>query len=120
LLRALGREQREGSQHKTETIDLLLARYPELPFVLFGDSGESDPDIYLDLAHRHPGRVRTIYIRDESGRLRGERGRALHAEAERHDAELVVVTRTDEALEHARKTGLVVPTWPVEAAANVL
>ena len=40
--------------------------YPDLPFVLMGDSGQQDPELYTRLAETHPGRVRAIYIRDVS------------------------------------------------------
>jgi phosphatidate phosphatase APP1 len=49
--------------HKRAWIDRLLGTYPHLPFVLIGDSGERDPEIYSDIAERHPGRIRAIYIR---------------------------------------------------------
>lgn len=49
--------------HKLARIETLLGTYPHLPFVLIGDSGERDPEIYLDVVHRHPGRIRVIYIR---------------------------------------------------------
>jgi phosphatidate phosphatase APP1 len=50
--------------HKKESIKNILITYPHLSFVLIGDSGERDTDIYLSLAEEFPGRIRTIYIRD--------------------------------------------------------
>jgi hypothetical protein len=52
---------------KREKIIALFARYPERKFVLVGDSGESDPEIYADLYRRYPERVLRIFIRDVSG-----------------------------------------------------
>ena len=42
----------------------------ERDFVLVGDSGEKDPEIYAEVVRRHPGRVLAVYIRDvtEAGR----------------------------------------------------
>jgi phosphatidate phosphatase APP1 len=52
----------EGA-HKLDCIERLLAMYPRLPFVLIGDSGERDPEIYSEIVERHPERIRAIYIR---------------------------------------------------------
>ncbi|MGH8669526.1 MAG: App1 family protein [Burkholderiales bacterium] len=61
LLRDYG--LRMNRRHKTEAIEQILRSYPKLPFVLIGDSGEQDPEIYSDIVRRFPDRVRTIYIR---------------------------------------------------------
>ncbi|HVE50576.1 MAG TPA: phosphatase domain-containing protein [Casimicrobiaceae bacterium] len=49
--------------HKGASINRILRAYPTLSFVLIGDSGEQDPEIYADVVREHPGRVRGIYIR---------------------------------------------------------
>lgn len=33
-------------------------------FILIGDSGQNDPEIYLQVIRDFPGRVKMIYIRD--------------------------------------------------------
>ena len=53
--------------HKRTEIGRLLALFPEREFVLVGDSGERDPEIYGTLARENPGRIRAIYIRDVTG-----------------------------------------------------
>jgi phosphatidate phosphatase APP1 len=35
-----------------------------MQFVLIGDSGERDPEIYTEIVRRHPKQVRMIYIRN--------------------------------------------------------
>ena len=50
--------------HKLHEIEDLLGTYPQLPFVLLGDSGQEDARIYREVVRRHPGRIRAIYIRD--------------------------------------------------------
>lgn len=50
--------------HKSAVIQMLLDTHPELPFVLVGDSGQRDPEIYAEIAHKNPGRIKAIYIRD--------------------------------------------------------
>ena len=49
--------------HKMSRIESILNTYPDLPFVLIGDSGEQDPEIYRDLVKAFPDRIRAIYIR---------------------------------------------------------
>ncbi|MGI4872480.1 MAG: App1 family protein [Janthinobacterium lividum] len=50
--------------HKLREISQLLTTYPELPFILLGDSGQHDADIYAEVVRLFPGRIRVIYIRD--------------------------------------------------------
>jgi len=50
--------------HKLEKIELILRFYPRMRFVLIGDSGERDPEIYAEILRRHPNSVRMIYIRN--------------------------------------------------------
>jgi hypothetical protein len=40
-----------------------LSAYPELPFILIGDSGQEDPEIYLEICRDFPGRIQGVYIR---------------------------------------------------------
>ncbi len=55
---------REGRSRKHERIEEVLRLHPQLPFVLIGDSGEHDPQIYADIVRAHPGRIRAVYIRE--------------------------------------------------------
>lgn len=66
--------------HKTEMIDAILAAYPNLPFVLVGDSGQSDAFVGLDVAERHPGRIAAVYLREiEDGTQRAKVEEALNS-----------------------------------------
>ncbi|MGH6885884.1 MAG: App1 family protein [Geminicoccales bacterium] len=57
---------RRAKDHKLELIRNMLALYRDLPFVLIGDSGQRDPEIYARIVREHPGRVLAIYIRNVS------------------------------------------------------
>jgi len=57
---------RRAKDHKLELIRNMLGLYRDLPFVLIGDSGQRDPEIYARIVHEHPGRVLAIYIRNVS------------------------------------------------------
>ena len=53
-----------GREQKTGRIREILDLHPELPFVLLGDSGEKDPEIYADIVRAYPGRILAVYIRE--------------------------------------------------------
>ena len=49
---------------KIPTITSLLENYPQRQFILVGDSGERDPEIYATIAQRYPQQIKRIYIRN--------------------------------------------------------
>jgi len=49
---------------KIPTITSLITQYPDRKFILVGDSGEKDPEIYAEIARRYPDRIVRIFIRD--------------------------------------------------------
>lgn len=78
----IGRDQlvtRGHADHKATAIDTILAANPDLRFVLIGDTGQKDAQIYLDAARRHPGRVRRIILR--RAKRRSPPGESDHAVA---------------------------------------
>jgi hypothetical protein len=50
--------------YKTETIAAIVESFERRAFVLVGDTGERDPEIYAAIARRFPDRVRSIWLRD--------------------------------------------------------
>lgn len=60
-LRRLGRKTLSG--YKEPVLERLAARFPGVRFVLLGDTGERDPEIYAAFARTHPGRVARTYLR---------------------------------------------------------
>ena len=55
-----------GPQHKLEFAEQLMADFPDMKFILVGDDGQKDPTTYATIAHRYPGRVLAIAIRQLS------------------------------------------------------
>ncbi len=49
--------------HKGGAIDMILSACPDLDFVLVGDTGQHDADVYLDVISRHPGRITRVILR---------------------------------------------------------
>jgi membrane protease YdiL (CAAX protease family) len=49
---------------KRRAIEPILAAFPARRFILVGDSGEQDPEIYAKLARRRPRQVVAVFIRN--------------------------------------------------------
>lgn len=60
----------DSRDHKLAVIGRLMADFPLRRFLLVGDSGEADPEIYAEVARTHPNRVQGIVIRDVTGEAR--------------------------------------------------
>jgi phosphatidate phosphatase APP1 len=52
---------------KLQMIEPLMATFPHRRFILVGDSGERDPEVYGRIAEKHPDQILRIYIRDVTG-----------------------------------------------------
>ncbi|PHH67875.1 hypothetical protein CDD80_448 [Ophiocordyceps camponoti-rufipedis] len=52
------------AERKRATLNDLLADFPSRKFLLVGDSGEADLEVYTELALANPGRVLAVFIRD--------------------------------------------------------
>lgn len=94
--------------HKYEKICRIFEMSESLPFILIGDSGQHDAEIYRDIATQNPGKVLAIYIRD----VRPSRHRAVQEIANQlaqKDINMLLVKDTEEAAIHALKSGFIHP-----------
>lgn len=53
----------EQERYKLEHIESILADLPGVRFVLSGDDGERDPEVYRLVRERHPARIEAVFIR---------------------------------------------------------
>jgi len=53
---------------KRRIIEQIMADFPGRRFLLVGDSGERDPEVYAAIARRHPRQVAAVAIRRVAGR----------------------------------------------------
>jgi phosphatidate phosphatase APP1 len=98
----------DHASHKTEKIERILNVYPQLPFILIGDSGERDPEIYREIVHKYPNRIRAVYIR--SVNQSAERLAAIDkliAEIAETKVQLILTPDTEFAAAHAAAEGLI-------------
>lgn len=112
LLKELGVRSLFGAgshmDHKLTHIRQIVETYPQLPFVLIGDSGQQDPEIYREVVRRYPERIRAIYIRSvDPNPARIEAIDRLAAEVRSSGAQLVLAPDSEFAAAHAAGEGLI-------------
>jgi phosphatidate phosphatase APP1 len=96
-----------GHQHKLSKIEMLLELYSGMQFILIGDSGQHDPEIYSEIIRDYPGRITAVYIR-EIKQMDDQRRKLLQAKIDTPDAPTIVfVKNTTEAMEHARNHSII-------------
>jgi phosphatidate phosphatase APP1 len=77
-----------------------------LPFILIGDSAQEDPEVYHELVDRYPGRIKAVYIRSVSRRLRRVQAiRKLRDKIARDGSQLILAEDTQPLVAHARSQG---------------
>ena len=54
---------RSPRRYKEARLEEILRRFPGRAFVLVGDTGEDDPQIYASMARAFPDRVRAVFLR---------------------------------------------------------
>lgn len=90
---------------KQKEILNLLKTYPKLPFILIGDSGEHDPDIYIEIAEAHPERILAIYMRSVNHKRKMVRVKGLFKDYE--TVPVLMVESSEAAIEHAQQMGFI-------------
>lgn len=91
--------------HKYQETYNILNTYPSLKFILIGDCGEKDADIYLDVVKTFPNRIAAIYLRAVEHKKRMKRIKKLFKNY--NDVPFLIVESTDEAVIHAKKQGFI-------------
>ncbi|MGB1206332.1 MAG: App1 family protein [Chitinophagales bacterium] len=94
-----GTERLDYENHKYNEIVNILETYPNMKFILIGDSGEKDADIYLEMKYRFPNRILAIYIRSVNEEKRDERVKLLAKISK--DVPLILIKDSLEAAKHA-------------------
>jgi phosphatidate phosphatase APP1 len=109
MLRDLGLSREQfiaGShwEHKLKQVEKIFEIEKHLQFVLIGDSGQHDPEIYLQVVKDYPERVKIIYIRDI---IASRQADLLAIEAELKDlgVPMLLIKDTSEAASHAAAQG---------------
>jgi phosphatidate phosphatase APP1 len=97
-------------EHKLAVIGRILDLYKALPFVLIGDSGEADPEIYHEVVHRYPDRILAVYIRNMTRELEQPAAiRALADEIAEAGSTLLLADDSLAMSRHAARQGWIRP-----------
>ncbi len=98
---------RRARDHKLDAIRHVLELYDTMPFVLVGDSGQHDPEIYARILRENPGRILAIYIRDVSHDPARSEAIADLAREAREECDVIRSTDTVTMAAHAAEQGLI-------------
>jgi phosphatidate phosphatase APP1 len=90
--------------HKLVQIERIFDIIRDIPFILIGDSGQHDAEIYLQVIRDFPGRVKMVYIRDVEPASH-EKVLKIAVEIGKSGVEMMLVTDTIEAAHHAVSKG---------------
>lgn len=94
--------------HKVDKIRHLLEAYPGLNFILIGDSGQRDAQLYAEVVREFPVRILAVYIRDVTGPGKKEaRLREIAAEMKEKGTDMLLAKNTAEAARHAYDNGFI-------------
>lgn len=127
LLRDLDLDRRSfsasgGSSSKLENMHLLIERYPGLQWLLMGDSGQVDAELYADTVRKYPGRILAVYIRDIDPTLDSPHDSFVDGHIGRIEGTGVPMLRVKDSnaiAEHLRKLGLISETRVEKVADDV-
>jgi len=96
------------NDHKLKKIEHILKVYAKIKFILIGDSGQKDTEIYAQVVRDFPGRIENIYIRDVSKEKNDVKITAIAEELkEKYDVKMNLVKHTSEAAELAYSSGYI-------------
>ena len=100
----------EGHGHKLERAKTLIRRFPTLRWVLLGDSGQADAELYAEAAREFGDRIAAIYIRDVDPGKDSPLDLKVDGFIERVSGTSVPMLRSRDSLaiaEHAASLGLI-------------
>lgn len=102
----------KGHGHKLDRARALIRRMPQLRWVLLGDSGQADAELYAQAAQEFGERIAAIYIRDVDPDAESRYDAGADAWIERVAGTDVPMLRVADSLaiaEHAARLGLIAP-----------
>ncbi|KAI9661373.1 MAG: hypothetical protein M1831_003106 [Alyxoria varia] len=60
------------AERKKSTLEQLMGDFPDRQFLLVGDSGEADLEVYTEVVRENPGRILGVFIRDVTTSVKKE------------------------------------------------
>jgi len=94
----------EKPQKQKEILNILQT-YPDLKFILIGDCGEYDADIYIEIANDYPRAIAAIYLRSVNHHKKMLRIQQVIKSHSR--TPILIVENSEQAFAHAREKGFI-------------
>lgn len=98
------KNRKEKPQKQKEILNILKT-YPKLAFILIGDSGEHDADIYMEIAAQYPDQIAAIYLRSVKNKRKMLRVRSLVENYK--TTPVLLVEKSEDAIAHAKEEGFI-------------
>lgn len=98
-------KKRGDKPQKQKEILNILKTYPEMRFILIGDSGEYDADIYIEIAQMYPERILAIYLRSVKHTRKMLRIKGLFENYK--TTPVLLVDNSKQAIAHAQANGFI-------------
>lgn len=106
-------------KHKVAQITQIFDTYPDMKFILVGDSGQKDPEIYEGLTDQYADNILGIYIRDVTHDARDQEVRQIGERVRERGIDMILAYDTLEAAHHAVKNSWIHADSVDEIAAQV-
>lgn len=97
-------------RHKLDHALRVMSAFPDLPFVLVGDSGQQDAELYAEAATLRPAQLKAIYIRDvdpDNATRRDEKVERMIAIAGNTGVPMLLAPDSRAIARHAVEIGLI-------------
>ena len=96
--------------HKLKSIRNVLETLAHLQFVLIGDNSEQDPEIYRQIVHEYPERIKVIYIRKVNRDFeKNNDTEKLIRDVKKSGSQLIFAPDSEYAATHAAREKLISP-----------
>lgn len=93
--------------HKYTYIQKLCEVYPDMSFILIGDSTQYDASIYTWAVEQLTGRIACVYIRDVAGKADSPKFKGYQNRCSKQNVDMVFFNHSKDVLKHAASNGWV-------------
>jgi phosphatidate phosphatase APP1 len=100
-MRNIFSKKKDDKPQKQKEIINILKTYTDMSFILIGDAGEHDADIYMETVTQFPNRIKAIYVRSVGKDENNQRIKDLVKNYT--DTAFLLVDSSNEAIAHAKK-----------------
>lgn len=72
-MRMIFSRKKDEIPEKQKAINNIVKSYPNLNFILIGDAGEYDAEVYMDVVQKFPNRINAIFLRNVNHKKKSQR-----------------------------------------------